>query len=417
MLSVRAGDDLGRSYTVKTPRRGLQQQLPRTLMKENATRGLGSQTVKSGRVGYPATPGMKGFESIGPQRLFGEKLLGTTSNMKASTSQQPASRLAALADKTNKTPFILRTQFPVTPLPAQKLQLGATPKDTDTLDLPSPVLRPSSTRKSIRAPRSASKNFQTPERRGRRPHWDISDGDISVEIVNLSAGGLGLDNEIIEEGAELDEDDDDEIEYMPPSGTEIPYDPGFDMPDYRALGAAIMSFSRYPTYGNDLHIDWDAPCEPVEVPPLSPSRARRPDEFCPFPKRTAPLPATNKPVQPAKILRSTGKQIAPCAPRAMPVTATTIRRPATKTTVDQSALATRRTVALGNTTLTTKRMVAAKAPLHTTRSAVGSSSKPAAVAANPASKMLNLTRGISLGSDDLSVPQLLGGFEELDLKL
>lgn len=140
---------------------------------------------------------------IDSERLFDDKVHATA--MKPSTSY--TTRITtALFDKTNRTPFpSSRDQFPVTPLPAVgKLQLGV-----PNLDVPATVLRPSSTRKSLRAPR-ASSNFETPEARGRRPHWDVSDGDISVEFVTSSAlEGVDV---IVEE-----KEDDDEVEYMPPS--------------------------------------------------------------------------------------------------------------------------------------------------------------------------------------------------------
>ena len=71
---------------------------------------------------------------------------------------------------------------------------------------PKSVLRPSSTRKSIRLP---SKNFETPDARGRKPHWDVSDGDISVDLGSTSGNVL--------DGAIIIEEDDDEVEYVPPA--------------------------------------------------------------------------------------------------------------------------------------------------------------------------------------------------------
>ncbi|KIO31267.1 hypothetical protein M407DRAFT_5100 [Tulasnella calospora MUT 4182] len=173
-------------------------------------------------------------------------------------------RLVGLVDKTNKTPYAARLPFPVTPVPSGKLQLGATPRLT--IEPPASVLRPSSTRKSLRAPR---KSYETPEPTGRRPHWDISDGEIEAEI-NLSAGTSS--REIIVE------EDDDEVEYMPDSVPEEIFDPGFDMPDYRALGADIMYFDKHPTTGIEWEVDWNSMPEPVELihdPHLRPKRACR----------------------------------------------------------------------------------------------------------------------------------------------
>ncbi|KIJ08425.1 hypothetical protein PAXINDRAFT_88851 [Paxillus involutus ATCC 200175] len=61
-------------------------------------------------------------------------------------------------------------------------------------------LRPSSARKNVRLPRSASKSFETPVTGGH--HWDVSDIDIEVDtaVANQS----------------IEEEDHGEIEYMPP---------------------------------------------------------------------------------------------------------------------------------------------------------------------------------------------------------
>lgn len=64
------------------------------------------------------------------------------------------------------------------------------------------LLRPSSTRKHIRVPRSASKSFETPQTRTGN-HWDISDASIEVAEVPVL-------NESIQE------EDYDEVEYAPP---------------------------------------------------------------------------------------------------------------------------------------------------------------------------------------------------------
>lgn len=61
--------------------------------------------------------------------------------------------------------------------------------------------RPSSTRKHVRAPRSATKSFETPMNQGK--HWDVSDEDIVVPVSQPQ--------EILED------EDFDEIEYMPPN--------------------------------------------------------------------------------------------------------------------------------------------------------------------------------------------------------
>lgn len=89
-------------------------------------------------------------------------------------------------------------------MPSGKLQLGVTPRPP--VEVPTSVLRPSSTRKSLRAPR---KSFETPDKVGRKPHWDVSEGEIDVE-GNQS---ICSSREVILE------EDDDEVEYMPPPVT------------------------------------------------------------------------------------------------------------------------------------------------------------------------------------------------------
>ena len=61
------------------------------------------------------------------------------------------------------------------------------------------VQRPSSARKSLRVPRSASHSFETPAQEGR--HWDVSDVSICVSDAEVQA---------------VEKEDHDELEYMPP---------------------------------------------------------------------------------------------------------------------------------------------------------------------------------------------------------
>jgi len=214
--------------------------------------------------------------------------------MKPSSSQLTTSRLNALFDKTNKTPYSLRQQLPVTPISSGKLQLGVTPRLS--LEEPPTVLRPSSTRKSLRVPRSSSKSFETPDARGRRPNWDVSDGDISVEFGSAFT---------ISDEPAIAEEDDDEIEYMAPSVPEQPYDPGFEMPDYKALGAAIMMVSKCPTLMNEWNVDWAGPREDLVLLDLPPMLHVPPDEDELFVKKSlAPKPAFKNPPPSAGINRA-----------------------------------------------------------------------------------------------------------------
>ncbi|KAG8951431.1 hypothetical protein FRC04_006202 [Tulasnella sp. 424] len=245
------------------------------MLKENASRH--PHTTKATRTAYPATPA--------------SKLVPTVFEDNKTTALKPTmttSRLGGLVDKTNKTPYANRLPFPVTPVPSGKLQLGVTPGLGK--EAPASVLLPSSTRKSIRAPR---KSYETPEPTGRRPHWDISDGEIDVEI-NLSPGTSS--REIIME------EDHDEIEYMPPSVPEEPFDPGFEMPNYLSMGADIMYFDKHPTTGIEWQVDWNSMSGPVELVPearLRPKQSYAPEN--PFsrpqlskPERRQPGPAVRR---------------------------------------------------------------------------------------------------------------------------
>jgi hypothetical protein len=104
----------------------------------------------------------------------------------------------------DKTPFTNRAWAPfVTPLTRDpKIAKPLLSVSAAALQTPGTLLRPSSTRKHIRVPRSASKSFETPQSQGL--FWDVS--DISIEGPETAAV-----NEFIEE------EDYDMIEYMPPS--------------------------------------------------------------------------------------------------------------------------------------------------------------------------------------------------------
>lgn len=147
---------------------------------------------------------------------------------------------------------------------------------------PDSVQRPSSMRKHVKHPRSASQNFETPMNRGN--HWDISDGDIV-----LPADMPALQDTIIEN------DDLDEIEFMPPntlgktplpclsvvflilSKIDLPYEPllDFELPDYKMLGKKLRNLAHSYPYDDSpsppeldivvLDPAWDL----LTLPPLS----------------------------------------------------------------------------------------------------------------------------------------------------
>ncbi|KAI0665867.1 hypothetical protein C8Q78DRAFT_985369 [Trametes maxima] len=96
-----------------------------------------------------------------------------------------------------------------------------------------PLLRPSSTRKSLRGRLSGT--FKTPMTKG--DYWNVSPGDMEMEL------GAGTSEQAKEETMPV-EDEDDEIEYMPPSAIELPYEPPFELPDYKSLGRDLFNFGH-----------------------------------------------------------------------------------------------------------------------------------------------------------------------------
>ena len=103
---------------------------------------------------------------------------------------KPGTTTRLLADKTPLPNRIGTTLFQ-TPFPKKE-------------DL---VQRPSSTRKHVKHPRSATQNFETPMNRGGN-HWDISDGDLVLPADMQPT----LQNTVTE-----NDDDYDEIEFMAPN--------------------------------------------------------------------------------------------------------------------------------------------------------------------------------------------------------
>ena len=78
------------------------------------------------------------------------------------------------------------------------------PTLADELENGTPARPPSSSRKSLRAPRSSIKNYQTPDTKG--DHWNVS--DISVNIGETSMEKVNEED--------VDEPDYSDPEYMPP---------------------------------------------------------------------------------------------------------------------------------------------------------------------------------------------------------
>lgn len=158
----------------------------------------------------------------------------TKSNFKGKELLAPSRPLG------DKTPFPNRISSHVTPLQVLKPAFDVTP---------GALLRPSSARKHIRLPRSASKSFQTPVTGGN--HWDVSDIDINTEVAAAP-------------NQSIDEEDYDDIEYMPPKlpgkylrkvlflpidrcCAELPFEPPFELPNYKEVGKTLLALAHsYP---------------------------------------------------------------------------------------------------------------------------------------------------------------------------
>ncbi|KAF8233368.1 hypothetical protein L208DRAFT_1395830 [Tricholoma matsutake] len=146
----------------------------------------------------------------------------------------------------DKTPFPNRIgthqQFQ-TPLQQTSTFSALSFQEPDTLlqfgKTPDSLLRPSSLRKHVRAPRSGSKNFETPPNNGN--HWDISDSSIIVPEAQ------------VQETTTTVEDDCDEIEYMPPNTLDLPYQPPFDfeLPTYKDVGKSLLKLAHSYPYDED----------------------------------------------------------------------------------------------------------------------------------------------------------------------
>ncbi|KAK0440307.1 hypothetical protein EV421DRAFT_793197 [Armillaria borealis] len=186
-----------RQMLAKTPGRVIHQ-------NENANRG-------------PATVHGKGKNTLLQTPFNGGKFNkeGTQGKL---TTQAPSRPLV------DKTPFPNRT--------------GVQFQTPYTFNFASPdsVLRPSSLRRHVRVPRSATKSFETPVNTGNPWNCDVSIGSPEIVVQQLVL-----------------EDDLDEIEYMPPNTLDTPYVPpfDFDFPDYKFVGKALLEITRAPPYEDE----------------------------------------------------------------------------------------------------------------------------------------------------------------------
>ncbi|KAF5346347.1 hypothetical protein D9758_011472 [Tetrapyrgos nigripes] len=202
MLSVRPVSHNENASRPKTPGRALK--------NENAIR-LPPATVNVKGKNVMQTPFQP--KSMKTQKLKEDILL--------KDSARPAPR-----------PFLDKTPFPNRIITQTTTQ---TPFGANlSVDTPDSLLRPSSTRKHIRVPRTSLK-YETPM--NTKNHWDLSDDEMSVPVAEEAPQ------------LQLPEDDYDEIEYMPPNTLDLPYQPpfDFDLPDYKEVGKRLleMAWSGY----------------------------------------------------------------------------------------------------------------------------------------------------------------------------
>ncbi|KAG9089059.1 hypothetical protein FRC06_001729 [Ceratobasidium sp. 370] len=294
MLSTRFHDDVnigGRGFPAKTPGRA-----GANLRKENPGGRGGAQTTQTGKgqertsKNVPDTPGYDGLGQFEHQRLFkGGKV--------DAQQTQSIGRAFALLDKTNKTPHpkSRKAVSIMTPVAGSAQKPAAKPlfapaQPQATNDAPqNTARRPSAGRLSIRAPSSVIREFKTPDARGRRAHWDIGDVDPDPDMDN----NVEASNSIRLEGAGVEEED--ELEYMPPTAIIPEYQPMFDMPDMHAFGQAVRSltYSHWPkdevdvlsTIRDDEVVD---SC--INDPAFHDLSSLDPPEDNPFPPRKSPAP-------------------------------------------------------------------------------------------------------------------------------
>ncbi|KAF8332828.1 uncharacterized protein EI90DRAFT_712486 [Cantharellus anzutake] len=207
----------------------------RTNLKENATNHRPPRTGGKSNV-FPMTPGLKE-----PPQSLHQNTLKTNNNATLKTQHQNTTKSSRLLNLTNNTPYPSRL-LPVSPLggTASPIKIPALlTTDGSILKASESTIPPSRSRHSARLPRLSDQNqaFQTPAPDGRRGFWEHSSEDISAESTSLMGDGSSL-----MAGAEFEGDD--EVEYMPPPVEPLPFDPGFDLPDFKALGESLWKIGN-----------------------------------------------------------------------------------------------------------------------------------------------------------------------------
>ncbi|ODN77047.1 hypothetical protein L202_05588 [Cryptococcus amylolentus CBS 6039] len=203
---------------------------------------LGGQSRGEGGKGKGAA------EDIEPKRLFTNAPKSSIPPSKSLSSMPPIPALPT------RTPAPRRQAAPSQTLrtPAPAFHLASQP-------LPAPTPLPSATRTRRRSRQSLSNVQLTPNKS------DVDEGKPRQEFVTpapvrweeeLSLGSI----EVEQEGLELvqEEEEDGEPEYMPPPVQELPYDPGWQVPDFEQLFSKLAAM---PSIGISAY-------EPLPPPPL-----------------------------------------------------------------------------------------------------------------------------------------------------
>lgn len=207
---------------MKTPGRGIIK--PRNALQENTFRDVPTTINAKGKKVIQGTPLQ--LKAIQTDRVVKDALgkQAQASKVKGTPVVRP------LGDK---TPFPNRTANRATLVSSPSARLANRPPPDES--------QANSARRHVRLPRSASKSFETPVNAGN--HWDTSEIDI------IEVGGATVNHS-------YEEEDYDEVEYMPPKVDEVPYEPPFELPNYREVGKTLMALIRsYP-------VDDDPPPDP-----------------------------------------------------------------------------------------------------------------------------------------------------------
>ncbi|KAG9316847.1 hypothetical protein JVU11DRAFT_2918 [Chiua virens] len=322
MLSARPAGlplDTDRGISTKTPGRVLNK--TRNVLQENAVRNVPMTVVGKGKKLVQNTP-----------------LQLTTLQTDHVLKDAPGKQIgpSKLKDTPAVRPLGDKTPFPNRTAP----QLPATGTKIAKPSLVDGSLRPSSARKHDRLPRSAGKTFETPITDGK--HWDVSDIDIEVDAPVASQS--------------IEEESFDEIEYMAPKVEDVPYEPPFEMPNYREVGKTLMALIRSYSLeddpsNNDLTFTADASEKHFFAPPVVPQQELEDDS--PFARTKPELELESKQSSATIKQRSsvTSKPAVRLAVRAIPATRTItpansrvsppIKRPLAASSARSSATTTR----------------------------------------------------------------------------